>query len=76
MQLQDYDESDRDENNCQVDEHHETADALGVGAERIRRRHGLHHDASLSRVVGQGRRRMAFAALRTHSTNVNNFNSD
>ena len=52
VQLQDNDEPDGDQDDGQVDEHHQTADAPRVGAERVGRRHGLYDDASLCRVVG------------------------
>ena len=51
MELQHDDEADGHEDESEVDQDHEAADALGVGTERVGCRHGLHHDTSLGRVL-------------------------
>ena len=66
MQLQHNDEPDGDQDDGQIDENHQTTHAPRVRAERIWRRHSLHDDACLRRVVGQRGGRVAFGALRAH----------
>ena len=41
-ELQHNDEPNADEDERQVGQHHQTADALGVGTEGVADRHGLH----------------------------------
>lgn len=43
VQLQHHHEAEGDEEEAQVQQHHQAAHALGVGAARVGRRHGLHH---------------------------------
>ena len=53
-QLEDDNEADGDEDEGQVDEHHEAADAAGVRAKRVGGGHRLHDDPGLRGVVRAG----------------------